>query len=117
MTKVPPIIKGSTLWEGGKYKFQQLRDQNYDAVICLCASPFDAHCRVVPKEVILFQWRVAGGIQAQHGGSSGRDTGWFGANPDRVPEWLSDSGGSLSDAKRVLYDLVRAQPSPRTAQR
>src|SRR5262245_39439003 len=28
-------IKFSSLWEGGFYKFQQLRDQNYDLALCL----------------------------------------------------------------------------------
>ena len=36
-------IKFSTLWKGGGYKFQQLRDQDYDLVVCLGVSPFDAH--------------------------------------------------------------------------
>jgi hypothetical protein len=37
-------IEFSTLWRGGFYKFQQLRDQNYKFAVCLGISPFDAHC-------------------------------------------------------------------------
>ena len=48
-------IKMSTLWEGGFYKFQQLRDQNYDFAICIGISPFDVHCWVLPKDVNLGQ--------------------------------------------------------------
>ena len=46
-------IKFSTLWQTGIYKFQQLRDQAYDIVICLGLSPYDIHCWVLSKDVIL----------------------------------------------------------------
>ncbi len=42
-------IKFSTLWDSGVYKFQQIRDQNYEYVVCLGISPFDAHCWIIPK--------------------------------------------------------------------
>ena len=45
-------IKFSTLWESGIFKFQQIRDQNYEFAICLGLCPFDARCWVVPKEVL-----------------------------------------------------------------
>lgn len=45
-------IKFSTLWETGIYKFQQIRDQNYDFVFCLGISPLDAHCWVISKETL-----------------------------------------------------------------
>jgi hypothetical protein len=36
-------IKFSTLWANGGYKFQQLRDQDYELAICLGVCPFDDH--------------------------------------------------------------------------
>jgi len=57
-------IKFSTLW-AGFYKFQQLRDQNYEFVICLGVSPFDAHCWAIPKSVLMERWR-SGDIESQH---------------------------------------------------
>lgn len=33
-------VKFSTLWASGGYKFQQIRDQNYDYLFCLGLSPF-----------------------------------------------------------------------------
>ena len=39
------------------YKFQQLRDQNYEFAICLGISPFSAHCWVLPKAEIMDRWR------------------------------------------------------------
>lgn len=99
-------IKGSTLW-GASYKFQQLRDQNYDAVICLGVSPLDAHCWIVPKSIVLMKW-AAGEIGPQHGGRSGRDTAWLWVDPEEPQEWLSEWGGSLSVAKRALREFLSA---------
>lgn len=45
-------IKFSTLWESGLYTFQKIRDQNYEFVVCLRISPFDAHCWVISKSLI-----------------------------------------------------------------
>ena len=44
-------IKFSTLWKSGVYKFQQIRDQDYDYCFCLGVSPFDAHAWLLPKSV------------------------------------------------------------------
>ncbi len=69
-------IKFSTLWKSGVYKFQQLRDQDYRFVICLGVSPFDAHCWVIPKDVVLVHWGAGDGIESQHGGKKGGASGF-----------------------------------------
>lgn len=97
-------IKGSTAW-GAAYKFQQLRDQDYDAVICLGVSPFDAHCWMIPKGEILARW-AAGEIRSRHGGRRGRDTAWLWIDPNAPAGWLSRWGGALSEAKRVLRGFL-----------
>ena len=33
-------IKFSTLWASGQFKFQQIRDQDYDVLVCLGIAPF-----------------------------------------------------------------------------
>lgn len=99
-------IKFSTLWRNGSYKFQQLRNQNYKIAICLGISPFDAHCWVLPKEVIMEQWGVQGGLQTQHGGRRGSDTAWLTVNPNKVQPWLRAYGGSLTFAFSVLQRLL-----------
>ena len=43
-------IKFSSLWESGTYTFQQIRDQNYDVLVCLGVSPFNAHCGFCPSQ-------------------------------------------------------------------
>jgi len=44
-------IKMSTLWTGGNYVFQQLRDQDYEYVFLLGISPTTASAWFVPKAV------------------------------------------------------------------
>ncbi len=103
-------IKFSTLWKSGSYKFQQLRDQNYEFAVCLGVSPFDAHCWVLPKAEILRQWRETGNLQSQHGGASGTDTAWLTVDPRAVPSWLTQCGGRLHDAIGVLSRLTGFVP-------
>ncbi len=67
-------IKFSTLWESGVYKFQQLRDQDYEFAVCLGISPFNAHCWVISKEVL--RQRVIGHTP-QHTGRRGTDPSGF----------------------------------------
>lgn len=98
-------IKSSTLWQSGVYKFQQFRNQAYDFAICLGISPFDAHCWVLPKQVIVEQW-ASGGLHSQHGGASGTDTAWLSVASDHAPEWLRPYGGRLNSALEQIRHLT-----------
>jgi hypothetical protein len=108
-------IKFSTLWKTGIYKFQQLRDQNYDFAICLGVSPFNAHCWVLPKTEIVARWKQSvsqgggevDGIQPQHGGAGGRDTAWLTVDPTSQSPWLVGRGGRLADAASFLEKNAR----------
>lgn len=95
-------VKFSTLWQTGVYKFQQLRDQNYEVAICLGVSPFAAHCWVLPKTEILQRWRTSDGILPQHGGAQGTDTAWLSVVADNPAPWLSRFGGAASAALPFL---------------
>lgn len=97
-------IKFSTLWEAGFYKFQQIREQNYEYSILLGVSPFEAHCWVVSKS-ILRQYVI--GHMGQHTGSSGKETAWLTVNPTNPPDWLNECGGTLEKAFAVLRSLSR----------
>lgn len=99
-------IKSSTLWKSGFYKFQQLRNQDYSFAISLGISPGDAHCWVLPKEVIMEQWSI-GGIQSQHGGQTGRDTAWLQVDPKNIQNWLREWGGSLSEATSIITRITK----------
>ena len=95
--------------EEGFYKFQQLRDQNYDFAICLGLSPFDAHCWVLPKEILIERMKT-GDIPHQHGGARGRDTYWLTVYPEAVPEWLNEWGGRLGTAIESITRLTGQEP-------
>ncbi len=94
-------IKGSTLWKAGRCKFQQLRDRNYHAAVCLGISPFDAHCWTIPKDEIMRRWENRE-ISSRHGGSAGTDTAWLDIRPASPPRWIKPWGGRLSEAFEVL---------------
>jgi hypothetical protein len=95
-------IKFSTLWETGIYKFQQIRDQNYEYAVCLGISPFEAHCWVISKS-ILREYVI--GHMGQHTGSAGQETAWFAVNPHSPPSWILPLGGTLERAYKVLKSL------------
>lgn len=97
-------VKFSTLWENGTYRFQQIRDQDYDFLICLGVSPKNAHCWIIPKEVL--NDHVIGHTP-QHTGAQGTDTYWIPkVMPGKPEKWLEPYGGTLADASQVLVRLI-----------
>jgi hypothetical protein len=99
-------VKFSTLWRTGIYKFQQIRDQDYEYAICLGISPHSAHCWVIDKKTL--KEYVIGHL-GQHTGREGKDTAWFQIDPSSPPEWLNGKGGSLQEAFKVLEKLSKKQ--------
>ena len=94
-------IKFSTLWTTNKiYKFQQIRDQNYDYCFCIGVSPFDVHAWLIPKSELRVDRPPS--YVPQHGGSEGLDTKWLSFAADSPPEWLRPFGGRLGDVARLL---------------
>lgn len=97
-------IKFSTLWKAGIYKFQQIRDQNYEFLIALGISPNNAHCWVIKKS---FLYDNVIGHQPQHTGAGGTETFWFSVKPENPPEWIKPLGGTLKEALIVLKSLSK----------
>ena len=97
-------VKFSTLWDSGIYKFQQIRDQNYEYIICLGISPHNVHCWVIDKATL--KEKVIGHM-GQHTGKSGKETSWLAINPDSPFEWLNNFGGNLSNPFSVLKKLSK----------
>jgi hypothetical protein len=94
-------IKFSTLWTDSKiFKFQQLRDQDYEYCFMLGVSPFDAHAWFVPKEELSYNRPHA--LVPQHGGSAGRDTRWLSFPAASPPGWLDAFGGRLSQVSALI---------------
>jgi hypothetical protein len=95
-------VKFSTLWTSGEYAFQQIRDQDYQYLICLGISPFSAHCWVVPKEVLL-QYVI--GYLGQHTGKKATETSWIQFKPQYPPTYLTRFGGTLQEAYQFFSRL------------
>jgi site-specific DNA-methyltransferase (adenine-specific) len=97
------VIKGyrvatkfSTMWGKGFYRFQQIRSEGYDYVICLGISPLEAHCWIFPREHIINH------ATQQHKGSNEY---WIPINPNNPPDWARDWGGSLEDVYKIIKKL------------
>ena len=97
-------VKFSTLWKSGVYKFQQIRDQNYEYSICLGISPFDAHCWVLGKSVLK---KYVIGHMGQHTGTGSKETAWITVNPKTPPDWIRPYGGALDDAFSIIKKMRR----------
>lgn len=92
-------IKLSTLWETGGFKFQQIRDQDYDFCLCIGISPFEVHAWLLPKSTL--RDHVIGHM-GQHTGATGRDTSWLGFRKNEPFEWMLPYGDRLADVARLL---------------
>lgn len=96
-------IKMSTLWtKNGQYTFQQIRDQEYDYLICLGLSPSEAHGWLIPKSEVYIGRE---GVSSQHGGKAGRDTLWLNFPANKPPMWMAAFGGTLDSAMALMKDL------------
>jgi site-specific DNA-methyltransferase (adenine-specific) len=87
-------IKFSTLWNNGKYNFQQIRKDDADYVLCFGISPTEAHCWVLERDYAI-----------SHAKSQHKLEYWISFNPKNLPEWLNGCGGSLDEAYQVLKNL------------
>jgi hypothetical protein len=96
-------IKLSTVWSKAPiFKFQQIRDQAYDYVLCIGIAPHSASCWVIPK----WEFNVdKEGVAHQHGGVKGLDTMWLSFESARPPSWMYKYGGDLEDGIAFMRSL------------
>ena len=90
-------VKMSSLWKGGGYTWQQIRDQDYEYCLLLGLAPQAASVWLMPKAVAVEH------SVPQHGGSVGQDTRWLTVLATAIPPWMDDWGG---DPDRCL-ELAR----------
>ena len=93
--------KFSTLWETGVYKFQQIRDQDYDVALLLGLSPHVAHMWCIPKQALMSAWS-RGDLVGQHGGSGAKETAWLEVRPGAPPAWMAAYGPDIMTALRYF---------------
>ncbi len=99
---MPVEIKFSTLWEGGFYKFQQIRNQNYDVLLCFGVSPDGVHGWIFRKQDIPFEH-----LEHQHNGARGSDTWWITVFPNNPPKWMSDTQNGTFGYIRDFFTVIR----------
>jgi hypothetical protein len=95
-------VKTSTMWESGHFRFQQIRDQNFDLLLCLGLQPDDVSVWLFPKDVVL---EHLSGVGGQHTGASARETYWMNLAPGANNSWVDEYGDQFSTAKDFLSDL------------
>lgn len=92
-------IKMSTLWEKGGFKFQQIRNQNYEHCLCLAISPNSINAWLLPKELLL---EKVIGHMGQHTGAAGADTSWIGFEAGKPFDWMTPYGDTLDAVAKLL---------------
>ena len=92
-------IKMSTLWRSGGFKFQQIRDQDYDFCLCLGIRPFEVNAWLLPKQLLL---EYVIGHMGQHTGAGGSDTAWLGFAAGEPYDWMAPYGKRLGDIENLL---------------
>lgn len=97
-------VKFSTLWDSGYYRFQQIRDRDYDYCLCFGLAPMDMNAWLIPKEAL--DLHVIG-TKGQHTGAGSDETWWLEISPTIQEPWLSDFGNQLADVGEGLKDLER----------
>jgi len=98
-------VKYSSLWtDNSIYKFQQIRDQNYDYCFCMGVSPFDVHAWFIPKSELMEN--KPPNLVSQHGGKTGRDTKWLSFPADHPPDWLTPHGGTLTRVHELILERL-----------
>lgn len=88
-------IKTSTLWSSGLYKFQQIRDQDYDYIILFGISPNEIHFWLIDKKTIIKMWKTDGIISGQHTGKAASETAWITLTPDNTDNNFKMFGNSV----------------------
>lgn len=83
------------LWKQGVYQFQQIKQNGPDFIICFGISPHEAHCWVIPKSIA-----IKFGKQ-QHKAANGAEY-WLTINPNAIPDWAIEYGGSMDKAIIIL---------------
>ena len=91
-------VKTSLMWGAGVIKFQNIRDSDFNFVLCLGIYPTTSLGWLIPKDEI---WSDSGvlrddreGLRSQHGGQAGSEDAWIGIDTDDVQDWLKPYGGT-----------------------
>ena len=93
------VIKISTIWKGGKsYVFQQIKDGDWDYLLCFGISSTEDNLWIMSREDIYT-------IPGQHTGMGAKETKWIHISPEEIkPDYLK--GGTLGEGLEAIHDAL-----------
>ncbi len=86
-------VKFCMLLDDGMYRFQPIRNDDYDYVLCIGISPEQAHGWVFEREAVIGKSIYSETSDQIH------------VNPKSLDAWLSDCGGSLGQTAQIFKNL------------
>lgn len=90
------VVKLSMLWEEGLYRFQQVKDWDYQVALLFGLSPQRANLWIVPRDELLTR------SVPQHG----LDSRMLTVRPENPPVWLRQYGGTLAQASAIFKETM-----------
>jgi hypothetical protein len=102
------VVRSSLAWGIGQFKFQQLRDNEYDFVFCLGLFPAQSYGWLIPKEELIDDGNMQDreGLTPQHGGHAGGEDFWLAVDASQVPTWLNAYGGHADALANILRSAL-----------
>lgn len=94
------LSRVATKWAGSTVKFQNIRNIDFDHVLCIALYPKKAYAWLVPKSEIWLDNAVRKdrpGIKPQHKGADA----WVTVDPANVPAWLKPYGGTIDEMIKI----------------
>lgn len=85
------------------FRFEQLKDDDYEYIFCLGVQPDVAFAWLIPKSQIVLNgvWQERDGLTGQHRGQAAVDTYWLAVKPENVQLWLQPFGGTIEQLAAV----------------
>jgi hypothetical protein len=87
-------------WEKGIIKFQNIRDIDFEHILCFAIYPNDAYAWIIPKTEVWLNGAIRKdrtGITSQHKGADA----WIHIDPSSPHNWLKPFGGTIAQAMKV----------------
>ena len=94
------LVRVALMWKEGILKFQNVREPNFDHVLCIGLCPNEALAWLIPKDEVWQNGTVRtdrAGITAQHKGADA----WLSITLNNIQPWLKQYGGTLDEMLKV----------------
>ena len=102
-------VKLSLMWGAGDFTFEQIRETNFDYLLCLGLYPGSSYGWLVPKGELLVDGVLQDreGLKGQHGGQDDPNDFWITAvNTKNIYPWLKPYGGTTDDLIEVIQNSL-----------